>query len=63
MVVHEDDRRRPLGDRLPKHLARMHERRIENPARDRDVTLQPVLRVQHRDVKLLDRQVLQPRRE
>jgi hypothetical protein len=63
MVVHQDDRRRPLGDRFPEDLARMHEGRGENPARDRHVPFEPMLRVQHRDVKFLDRQILEPWRE
>ncbi len=63
MIVHEDDRRGALGDRLAKHLARMHERRIQNAARDRYVPFQPMLRIQYRHVKLLDRQIFQPRRE
>ena len=58
-----DDRRRPLGDRLPKHLARMYEGRVQNPACHRDVALQPVLRVEHGDVELLDGQVFHPRSE
>ena len=60
MIVNENDRRRPLRDRFTKYFARMHERRIEQSARYRDVALQPVLRVEDRDVKLLDRKVLQP---
>jgi hypothetical protein len=63
MIVDEYDRRRPLGDRFPEHLARVHEGGVQDAARHRDVALQPVLRVEHRDVKLLDRQVLEPRRE
>jgi hypothetical protein len=43
MIVYQDDRRRALGDRLAEHLARVHERRVEDPARDQDVALQSVL--------------------
>jgi hypothetical protein len=45
-----------------EHLARVHQRGVEQPPGDEDVPLQPVLRVEHGDVELLDRQVLEPRR-
>jgi hypothetical protein len=41
----------------------MHERRIEQAAGYRDVALEPVLRIEHRDVELLDREILQTLRE
>jgi len=63
MIVDEDDRRRTLGDRFPENLTRMHERRIEQAASYRDVALEPVLRVEHRDMELLDRQIFQSLRE
>ena len=52
--MHQNNRCRPLRDRLAKHFARMHERRIKNTTSDGDIALQPVLGVQHRHVKLLD---------
>src|SRR5687768_980362 len=60
MVVDEDDRGRPLRDRLPKHFARVNEGRIKNTTRDRYVTLQPVLRVEDGHVKLFDGEILEP---
>ena len=57
MIVHEDDCRRSLGDRLAKDFARMHERGVEDPASDRDVALEPMLRVEHGNVELFDRQI------
>ncbi len=63
VIVHEDDRRGAFRDRLAKHLARVHERGVQDPARDRHVPFQPMLRIQYRHVKLLDRQVFQPRGE
>jgi len=41
----------------------MHERRIEQAAGYGDVALEPVLRVEYRDVELLDRKILQTLRE
>ena len=43
VVVDENDGRRPLRDRLPKHFSRMNERRVEEAASYRDVALEPVL--------------------
>jgi hypothetical protein len=63
VIVDENDRRRSLGDRFPENLTRMHERRIEQAARYRDVALEPVLRIEHRDMELLDRQIFQSLRE
>jgi hypothetical protein len=63
VIVDEDDRRRSLGNRFPEHLARMHERRIEQPACYHDVALEPVLRVEHCDVELLDREILKSLRK
>jgi len=60
MIVDEDDRRRPLGDRLSKNLARVHEGRRQQPTRDRHIAFQPMLRVEHGHVKLLDGQVFRP---
>jgi len=57
MIVDQNDCRCSLGDRFPEHFSRMHERRIEKPARYRDVPFQPVLRVENGDVKLFDRQI------
>jgi hypothetical protein len=59
VIVDQDDRRRPLGDRFPEDLTRMHERRIEQAAGYRDVALETVLGVEYRDVKLFDRKILQ----
>jgi hypothetical protein len=59
MIVDQNDCRCSLGDRFPEHFSRMHERRIEKPARYRDVPFQPVLRVENSDVKLFDRQIFQ----
>jgi len=63
VIVDEDDRRRSLGDSFPENLTRMHERRIEQAAGYRDVALEPVLRVEHRDMELLDGQIFQSLRE
>ena len=46
-----------------KHLSRMHERGIEQAASHRDVALEPMLRIEDGDVKLLHRKILQPLRE
>mgnify|MGYP003344581526 CR=1 FL=1 len=62
MVVDEHDRRGPLRDRLTEHLTRVHQRGVQDPSRDEHVAVEPVLRVEDRDVELLDRQVLEPRR-
>jgi hypothetical protein len=59
MIVDQDDSRCTLGDRFPEDLARMHERRIEQPARYGDVALETVLRIEYRDVKLFDGKILQ----
>jgi hypothetical protein len=59
VIVDENDCRRPLGDRFPKHFTRMHERRIEQAAGYRDVALEPVLGVEDGYVKLFDRKILQ----
>jgi hypothetical protein len=37
MVVNQNDRCRPFGDRLAKYFSRMYERRIQKTASDRDV--------------------------
>src|SRR4051812_27062706 len=63
MIVDENDRRRSLGDRLAEYLARMHEGRIEYAARDRDVSFEPMLRVEHGHVELFDRQIFHSRSE
>lgn len=60
MIVDEDDRSRVLADCLPEHFARVNQRRIQETARDRDVALQPVLRIENRNVEFLDGEVLQP---
>src|ERR1019366_2568589 len=62
MVVHQDDRRGALGDRLAEHLARMDERRIQDAARDGDIAIEAVLCVEDGHVEFLDGQVLEPRR-
>jgi hypothetical protein len=59
VIVNENDRRRPLRNRFPKHFSRMHERRIEQAASHSDIAFEPVLRVEDRDVKLLDREILE----
>jgi hypothetical protein len=41
----------------------MYERRIEQAARYGDVALESVLRIEHGDVELLDRQIFQALRE
>jgi len=38
----------------------MNERRIKKPARDGNVPFQPVLGVEHSDVKFFDRQIFEP---
>jgi hypothetical protein len=63
VIMNQDDRGGPLGDRFPEHLARMDERGTQQPPRDRDVALEPVLGIQDRNVELLHRQVLQARAE
>jgi hypothetical protein len=60
MIVNEDYRRRVLRDRFSKHFAWMHEGRVQQSAGDRDVTLETMLRIEDRDVKLLDGKILQP---
>src|SRR4051794_388832 len=63
MIVDENDRRRTLGDRLAEDLAWMHEGRIENAARDRDISFEPMLRVEHRHMELFDRKIFHSRSE
>jgi len=58
MIVDENDRCRVLGDRFTKDLARVNERGIEKSASYSNVTFQPVLRVEHCDVKLFDGKIL-----
>ena len=50
--------RRILGDRFTKYFARVDERGVEKSARYSNVTLQPVLRVEHSHVELFDREIL-----
>jgi hypothetical protein len=59
MIVHEDDRRGSLSDRLAKYFSRVDERRIEESAGYGDVALQPVLRIEDRDVELLNRKIFE----
>jgi hypothetical protein len=59
MIVDENDRRRPLGDRLAEHFARMDERRIQKTARYRDVALEAVLGIEDGDVKFLDGKIFE----
>jgi hypothetical protein len=63
MIVDENDRGRSFRDRLPKHFSRMNERRIEEAASYGDVALEPVLRIEDGDVKLLHRKILQTLRK
>ena len=55
MVVKQDDDGRRGGDRLPKDLARVHNRRVERAERDDLDPNESMLRVEHRDAELLDR--------
>jgi hypothetical protein len=59
MIVDENDCRRSFRDRFPEHFSRMHERRVEKSTRYGDVALQSMLGVEHCDVKLFNRQILQ----
>jgi hypothetical protein len=59
MIVNENDGCRILGDRFTKYFARVHERRVEQPARYGYVALEPVLRIENGDVKLLDWKILE----
>src|SRR5207247_1072188 len=63
VIVDENDCRRSLRDRFPEHLAGMDERRVEKPAGYRNVALESVLRIEHGNVKLLDREILQTLRK
>jgi hypothetical protein len=63
VVVDEDDSGRPLSDRFPKYFSRMHERRVEEAASYGDVALEPVLRIEHGDVELFNRKILQALRK
>src|SRR3954465_2486888 len=63
MIVDENDCCRSLRDRFTKDFAGMNERRVQQAPRYSDVALQPVLRVQNRDVELLDRKILESLRE
>jgi len=60
MIVYENDRRRILRDCFTKDFARVNERGVEKSAGYSNVTFQPVLRVEHCDVKFFDRKILQP---
>jgi len=55
VIVDEYHGIRVLRDGLPENLARVDQRRVQDPARDEYVVLQTVLRVQRRDVELFDR--------
>jgi|SRR5688572_7674610 len=59
VVVDEDDRGRPLRNRLAEYLPWVYERRAQKTTGDRHVALEPMLGVQHRHVELLDREVLE----
>ena len=63
MVVHEDDGRRALCNRLTENFARVNKRGVQDAAGDADIARQPVLRIQNRHMKLLDRQILERRCE
>jgi hypothetical protein len=60
VIVDQNDRRGPLRDRFPKYFSRMHERGIEQPTSHSNVALESMLRVEDRDVKFLDRKILEP---
>ena len=63
MIVNQYDCRRPLRDRLSEDFPRMHQRRVQEPARYRNVALEPMLRIEHGDVKFFDGQIFQALRE
>src|SRR4051794_5702181 len=46
MIMRDDDPRRGLRDRAAKHLARVHQRAVEDPARDEEVAHHRALAVQ-----------------
>ncbi len=59
MVVHHDDAGGRFGDRRPKDLARMHQRAVQETARDQHVAQHLALAVQREQVKLLEGEVPQ----
>ena len=63
MIVDEDDRCRVFSDCFAKNLTRVNEGRVQQTACNGYVALQAMLRIQHGDVELLDREILQSRRE
>ena len=63
MIVHQDDRRRPFGDRFPEHFSGMHQRGIQDSTGNGQIPIKPMLRIQHCHVKLLNGQIFQPRRK
>ena len=63
MIVDENDSRRSLRDCFPEDFARMYQRRVQKSARYSYVALETVLRIEHGDVKLLNRKVFEPLRE
>jgi hypothetical protein len=60
VIVNENYRRSILSDCLTKYLPWMDERRVEQTAGYRDVALEPVLRVEHSNVKFFDWKILKP---
>jgi hypothetical protein len=63
MVVHQNDSRRPLRDRFPKHFPWVNERGIEEATSDGDVALEPVLRIEDGDVEFFDWKILETLRK
>lgn len=59
--MHHNDARRRLRYGGSKHLARVHERAVENPARDEEVGQHLALSPQGQNVELLDGQVAERR--
>ena len=60
VVMDDDDSRRGLRDRGAEHLARMHQRAVEQPAGDQHLPQHLALAVEGEQMELLDLQVPQP---
>ena len=58
MIVDQYYRGGIFGDRFAKYFAGMDERRVEQTSRYCNVTLETVLRIENRNVKLFDRKIL-----
>ncbi len=60
VIVHDDDSRGRLCDRGAEYFAWVHQRAVEQPSCDQDITEHLALTVQREKMELLNRQITQP---